>query len=159
MRNLDNIVRDIQISISTRNPYLVLSGQKLTDEEISVLLPHFQNNTDILYLYLNENSLTKIPKLDLPNLIELGIMVNNLKEISNLENIPKLRLLLLSNNNITKLDNLKNLPVLEQIFIGKNNISSVGDNIYLPEVTYIGNINIHKADKTKLTSFCPKLVQ
>ena len=120
MRNLDNIVRDIQISISTRNPYLVLSGQKLTDEEISVLLPHFQNNTDILYLYLNENSLTKIPKLDLPNLIELGIMVNNLKEISNLENIPKLRLLLLSNNNITKLDNLKNLPVLEQIFIGKN---------------------------------------
>ena len=86
-------------------------------------------------------------------------MVNNLKEISNLENIPKLRLLLLSNNNITKLDNLKNLPVLEQIFIGKNNISSVGDNIYLPEVTYIGNININKADKTKLTSFCPKLVQ
>uniref|UniRef100_A0A182KF09 Protein phosphatase 1 regulatory subunit 42 n=1 Tax=Anopheles christyi TaxID=43041 RepID=A0A182KF09_9DIPT len=78
---------------------------------------------NILVLYLHNNQISKIEKLNaFAHLTHLYLQWNNLRKIENLDGLKNLKQLYLGYNKITRLENLGGLKKLEQLHIERQQL-------------------------------------
>jgi Leucine-rich repeat (LRR) protein len=121
---------------------LNLGGNSLIELQSTSFPSSLEN---LIQLNLTDNRLTTIRKLNLPNLKELLLAKNNLKEItiSALKNLRSLEVLDLSSNflDFVPIESITGLRNLKRLNLGSNNILTIEENTFssveLPKLEFL----------------------
>lgn len=175
--NIDGLFNDIIKNFSFQAPFKPKNHRMKINENRRFFLRFLLNRRsrvqDAKIISLKGLGLKYIPDLrkaiDLSDVEELDLSWNNIIEIKNLDNYPKLRILNLSHNQITKIENLTNLPRLERIYLNSNLIQKIenleelrslrflflGDNQVadLDDIEYLDRLEYLYLDRNRLINF------
>ncbi|HMS69676.1 MAG TPA: leucine-rich repeat domain-containing protein [Saprospiraceae bacterium] len=143
IHNIKHLNKLISLNLY-RNKILTLTGA------------HLPNS--LQKLELGHNNLISIPKKLGPNLVELSIHNNNLKEISNLEPLISLKRLMLNQNKITKIQGLGFNNRINRLYLNDNLIEEIEGINHLNslEVLRLQNNKIKDIEWFEIEKF-PKL--
>mmetsp|Transcript_39103 Transcript_39103/g.84319 ORF Transcript_39103/g.84319 Transcript_39103/m.84319 type:complete len:465 (+) Transcript_39103:113-1507(+) len=104
--------------------------------------------TQVKYLYLESNCLTKIDKLNAQKYLQsLHLQDNKLERIENLNGCLELKYLNVSNNLLSKIDDLSALQSLESLIVKQNELSKPDS---IRNVIYMKRLNELDLSKNKI---------
>ena len=132
-----------EINELTQLEYLLLDNNQITKIE------GLETLTQLEYLLLDNNQITKIGGLEtLTQLKYLALNNNQITKIGGLETLTQLKYLALNNNQITKIEGIENLTQLEYLYFDNNQITKIEglENLILLKTLYLHNNQITKIE-------------